>query len=159
MPFWKDPSRGMLTPGDEARVVAAIRAAERATTGEVRVHIDDHCDGEPLEQARRNFASLGMTATAARNGVLIYFAALDHKFAIVGDEGIHAVVGGEFWDALRDRLAARLREGRHAEGIVEAVLEVGRVLAEAFPAAADDRNELPDAVSWGTPRPRSGPDL
>lgn len=149
MPVWDKPSRRWLAPEDERRVLAAIREAERMSSGEIRVHVDARCKGDPLEEARRWFAALGTSATAERNGVLLYFAVEDRKFAVAGDVGIHAAVGDEFWQALRDRLAERLREGRAGDGVVEAVLEIGRALAASFPRGAGDRNELPDDVSWG----------
>lgn len=149
MPFWKNPSRRLLSAGDEARVVEAIRAAERETSGEIRVHVDECCNGDPIEQARICFAALGMTATAARNGALVYFAVDDRRFAVIGDVGLHAVVDPTLWDTLRDRLAVRLSEGNAGAGIVEAVTAIGGAMAGAFPRDPDDRNELPDEVSWG----------
>jgi uncharacterized membrane protein len=142
-------ARGLLTAGERQRVVDAIRAAESGTSGEIRVHVERHCKGEPLDRARALFAEMGMTATKRRNGVLLYIASADHRFAIYGDEGIHREVGAAYWDAIRDRLAERFRDGAFCEGIREAVGRVGETLKASFPREADDVNELPDDTSFG----------
>ena len=134
--------------GEEARILEAIRRAEEATSGEIRVHAESICPGDPMEVAKDRFARLGMAATAQRNGVLFYLATRDGKFAIYGDEGIHGEVGDPFWEGLRDRLAERFREDDFAGGLEEAIAAVGTHLARAFPIGEDDRNELPDAISW-----------
>ena len=138
-----------FTPEEEARIVDAIRGAERATSGEIRVHVESRCPGEPMEIARQRFATLGMARTAQRNGVLFYLATEEGRFAVFGDEGIHQQVGDRFWQELRDRMAARFQRNEFAPGLEEAIAAVAVHLATAFPLATDDRNELPDAVSWG----------
>jgi uncharacterized membrane protein len=101
-----------------------------------------------MEVARDRFRRLGMAGTAAKNGVLFYLATEDGRFAVFGDEGIHQQVGDPFWQELRDRMTERFRSGQFTLGLTEAVGAVGAHLAAAFPRAADDRNELPDAISW-----------
>lgn len=133
---------------EEARILQAIRKAERATSGEIRVHVESDCSGDPMEIARERFARLGMAATAGRNGVLFYLATRDGRFAVFGDEGIHREVGDPFWQTLRDRMAERFRDDAFALGLEEAIAAVGEHLARAFPLSAGDRNELPDAISW-----------
>ena len=151
MVMFDRPERRLLSAEDERRVVDAIRAAERRTSGEIRVHVQARCAADALDEAARVFEGLGMTRTAARNGVLVFLAVDDRKFAIVGDRGIHARVGASFWDGLRDLLAGRLREGRAADGLVEVVESIGAQLQRAFPRAGDDRNELADDLSQGRP--------
>jgi uncharacterized membrane protein len=88
-----------------------------------------------------------MHRTRHRNGVLVYLAVDDRKLAIVGDEGIHARVGDEYWARIRDLMVAHLRRGASRTAIVEAVEELGRALAAHFPRGRDDVDELPDGVS------------
>jgi uncharacterized membrane protein len=139
---------------EEARILAAIRAAERATSGEIRVHVESRCPGDPMDVARQRFLRLGMAQTAARNGVLFYLATQDGRFAVFGDEGIHQQVGDPFWQGLRDRMSERFRRNEFALGLEEAIGAVGAHLAAAFPRTGEDRNELPDAISW---EEREGP--
>jgi uncharacterized membrane protein len=90
-----------------------------------------------------------MDATAEQNGVLIYLAVQDRSLAIVGDRGVHARVGDDYWQRVRDAMVARLRAGAARDAVVQAVTDVGLVLQKFFPPRRDDRNELSDDVSLG----------
>ena len=93
-----------FTKEEGDRVIAAIRIAETNTSGEIRVHIEAKCKGDILKQAQKTFKKLGMQKTAARNGVLFFIAPERRGFAIVGDEGIDAVVPENFWDDVKNIL-------------------------------------------------------
>lgn len=139
-----------LSPEQEQRIVAAIEAAELVTSGEVRVHLNDTCKGDALKDAEKVFKRLRMDQTADRNGILFYIALESHKFAVVGDLGIHAIVGQSFWDGIRDHMVTELKEGRWLEAIELGVAEAGRALAQYFPHQGNrDRNELSNEVSRG----------
>jgi uncharacterized membrane protein len=139
--------RGFLSPTDLHVVVRAVAEAESRTSGEIRVHLDPRCRGEPMARAVEVFERLGMTRTTHRNGVLIYLAVEDRKLAVIGDAGVHQRVDDAYWDRLRAALVAHLREGRPRDGLVAGVRDVGEVLARHFPRAPDDPNELSDEVS------------
>ena len=130
---------------DESRIVAAIRAAERRTTGEIRVFITTREAADPLDRARRRFEKLGMTATRERNAVLLYFAPRSRKFAVVGDRGIHEKCGAAFWAEAVAEIGAQLRAEQFTDAIVLGVEKVGALLAEHFPGSGG-ANELPDHV-------------
>jgi uncharacterized membrane protein len=142
-----EPVRRILTAQEESRIVAAIGTAEKATSGEIRVHVESRAGGDPLAAARRWFQRLGMDRTRERNGVLLYLAVDDRAFSIVGDSGIHAKVGDDGWSSIRDGIQAAFVEGRFAGGLEDAIRAVGAILATHFPPRGDDRNELPDTVS------------
>ena len=138
-----------LTDADEQRVIAAIGAAEAGTTGEIRVHIETLCPSDPLQRAHVLLQSLGMTATAGRSGILIYIATTDRRFAVAGDTGVDAAVGGDsFWNAIRDSLAAHFSQGRYADGLCEAIEAIGTRLATAMPSSGGGTNELSDNLSY-----------
>ncbi len=139
--------RRFLDPADLDAVAAAIAAAEAATSGEIRVHLDPRCPGEALARAALVFERLGMHRTAARHGVLIYVSVEDHKLAVLGDRGIHERVGQAYWDGLVAAVLVHFRDGRFRDGLAHAVGEVGAVLGRHFPRRPDDVNELPDRVS------------
>ena len=82
-------------------------------------------------------------------GALIYLAIRDRKFAVVGDDGIHAAVPPDFWDAVRDAMADDFRRGRFCAGVCDGVSAIGRHLKTYFPWTPSDRDELPDRVSTG----------
>ncbi|HXH82023.1 MAG TPA: TPM domain-containing protein [Candidatus Tectomicrobia bacterium] len=128
----------------------AIEAAEAETSAEICVHLERRLPkgvADPLDRAREVFARLGMDRTAQRNGVLIYLAVEDHRLAVLGDEGIHARVGQEHWERVRDLMVERLRRQAPREALLDAIAEVGRALRQHFPRRPDDRNELSDRVS------------
>jgi len=139
-----------VQPEQEQRIVAAIEAAERVTSGEVRVHLNDRCSGDALRDAQKAFTKLGMGRTAERNGILFYLALESHKFAVLGDAGIHTKVGQAFWDGIRDAMIPELKAGRWVEALEYGVAEAGRALAQHFPhQGARDRDELSNEVSRG----------
>lgn len=132
---------------DHERIVGAIAAAEKKTSGEIRVFVERGTFAEdPLEHGRAKFLELGMTATAERNAVLILIAPRAQKFAVVGDEAVHARCGPEFWETVVAAMRGHFQKGEFTEALVEAVETVGRLLAEHFPRRPDDRNELPNVV-------------
>jgi len=134
----------------EQRIIAAIEAAELVTSGEVRVHLNDTCSGNPLRDAQKQLHKLGMHRTAERNGILFFIALESHKFAVVGDAGIHAKVGQSFWEGIRDHMVPELKEGRWIEALELGIAEAGRALAEHFPhQGRSDRDELSNDVSRG----------
>jgi uncharacterized membrane protein len=134
---------------DDDRIVAAIREAEGRTRAEIRVHVTSR----PVEDAKRSaaeaFEKLGMTATAERNGVLIFLAPASRRFAVLGDSGIHERCGDEFWSRVASAMSTHFRESRFSEGLVAGISAVGSELARHFPRREGDgdRNELPDTVS------------
>ena len=138
-----------FTQEDRRRIVDAIREAELNTSGEIRVHVDKRCRKDVIERAVDVFHKLKMEQTRDRNGVLLYVAVDSHKTAILGDEGVNAVVPPDFWNGIIDRAVKRFAKGEYAEGIAEAVTAVGEVLKQHFPYRDDDINELPDEISFG----------
>jgi uncharacterized membrane protein len=130
----------------EDEIVAAIRAAERKTSGELRVFISKFDIADPVAAAQEEFNRLGMEQTRERNAVLIYLAPGPRKFAVIGDCGVHARCGDIFWQELARSMTARFRVGEFTEGIVQGITRAGELLAENFPRRPDDSNELPDRV-------------
>ena len=133
---------------EEATIVSAIQAAELATSGEIRVHVEVGARKPALEVATRTFRELGMEKTQDRNGVLILLAVDRREFAIIGDEGINKVVPKDFWDTERDLMQQHFKQGEFATGIEKAIEQIGTKLKQYFPYRSDDVNELPDAISY-----------
>ncbi len=138
-----------LTADQQATVVDAVRLAEKRTSGEIRIHIDGECEGNPMERAEEVFGKLGMHRTELRNGILIYLACNTKVFAIIGDKGINDLVPEHFWEDVIEVMGKSFREGRFTEGLVQAVLKAGEKLQEYFPYQSDDVNEQPDEISFG----------
>ena len=130
----------------ENEIVAAIRAAERMTSGELRVFISQQSITDPVVAAQQEFTRLGMENTRDRNAVLIYLAPGPRRFAVIGDTGVHARCGDAFWQELTRSMTAHFRAAEFTEGIVQGVKRAGELLAKHFPRRPDDNNELPDRV-------------
>ena len=143
-----DPKE-FLGKENEKMIVEAIAKAEANTSGEIRVHIESKCKGEVLDRAAWLFKKLGMQATAARNGVLIYLSVNDRKFAIVGDSGINKVVPPGFWDEIKAMMVSHFKQGEFATGLINGIEMSGQQLKQYFPHQVDDVNELPDEISYG----------
>jgi uncharacterized membrane protein len=140
-------TENFLSPEEEQQIVNAIAAAEKNTSGEIRVHIENHTEKPPLERAQEVFHLLGMDKTEARNGVLFYIGVSDRSFAIIGDEGIDKAVEDDFWDCTKDVVVSHFKEKRFAEGLVSGILRAGDRLKQYFPYAADDKDELSNEIS------------
>ena len=139
----------ILTPAKKDEIKAAIKKAEKITSGEIRVVVEDTCKADVLDRAAHLFRKLKMHETKERNGVLIYVSVDDHKFAIIGDAGIHKIVKDDFWNKIKEEMAQHFRQGQIAEGIIHAIHEAGKALSHHFPCQKDDRDELSDEIFFG----------
>ena len=139
----------LFTDSQKQQLVQAIADAEDNTSGEIRVHTEPHCKGDTLDRAVAVFTKLGMDKTELRNGVLIYLAYGDKKFAIIGDKGINEVVPTDFWDTTRNYMAACFKQGNYMEGVEYGIREVGKHLEQYFPHTDGDKNELSNEISEG----------
>ena len=133
----------------KALIEQAIKEAELNTSGEIRVHLESKCSGDPLQRAVYIFNYLKMYRTQARNGVLVYVAVGSRKFAIIGDAGINAVVPDNFWDGIKEQMLQNFAAGNYVDGLVQAIRESGVSLKRYFPYQSDDINEQPDEISFG----------
>lgn len=141
-------SNPFLTEDQEAEVVRAIAEAEQQTSGEIRIHMEEHCPGDPLERAARIFHDLGMDQTERRNGILIYIATEDHKVAVYAGKGIHEQVENRFWNDVLEIILEHFRRGERAEGLVNAVRKSADKLRELYPRADQYVNELSNEISY-----------
>jgi uncharacterized membrane protein len=138
-----------FSKAEEQRIVNAIKAAEENTSGEIRIHIERKCKKDVYTEAVEVFERLGMTKTELRNGVLILVALDDHKFAIIGDQGINEKVPSNFWEETKELMVDHFKAGRIADGIIEGITDAGKQLKQYFPYQSNDENELDDDISYG----------
>jgi uncharacterized membrane protein len=139
-----------LSVAEEQEIIAAIRTAERNTSGEIRIHLETHTDSDTFDRALEVFHLLKMDNTKLRNGVLIYVAVADKSFVIYGDKGINDVVPCDFWDTTRDAMHNQFRQGNFAQGLIEGILKAGLELQTHFPWDVDTHeDELSNEISKG----------
>ena len=134
---------------EKKQIVAAIAAAEMKTSGQIRVHIEPHCTGDVLVRAAEVFQKLEMHKTEKRNGVLIYLAYEDKRFAIAGDKSINDVVHPDFWDTTKTEMSKYFKKGQFETGVIHGINEAAKHLAVYFPHQAGDKNELSNEISEG----------
>ena len=138
-------TRDFLSRVEHDRIVQAIRGVEERTSGEIRVFIQrGKLTADPLFAARKKFHQLGMHTTRERNAVLIFVAPRAHKFAVIGDKAIHEKCGDEFWRRIVDGMRAHFQNEKFSHALVEAIREIGKLLAAHFPKTSGNANELPD---------------
>jgi uncharacterized membrane protein len=143
--------KSFLSQDDAEKVLAAIQAAEKRTSGEIRVFIESRNPlVNPLERAAEQFQRLNMLETAERNGVLIYLATEDRELALFADEGIHKKMGTAYWNEQVQEILQYFKKGAWSEGLLHCIHNIGEVLAKEFPyKGGEDRNELSDEIVFG----------
>ena len=140
-------AEAFLSGGDKIAVNKAIESAERNTSGEIRVHLDNSLTDDPYKTAVSVFERIGMTETKLRNGVLFYVCVPSRKFAVIGDRGINEKVGEDFWTDVAAELSKAFSAGLYLDGLVRSIELAGAKLKEFFPYQQDDRNELTNEIS------------
>ena len=137
----------MMPSIDHGRVVDAIRDAEKATSGEIRVLIARHKAPDPVAAAQAYFNKTGMAGSPNRNGVLIFVAPRSRSFSVIGDSGVHEKCGDAFWTGLAEAMGGHFGRGQFTEGIVHGIGKAGELLARTFPRGAGDASAGAPSVS------------
>lgn len=161
---WLDNSDTLrAVPDDMAeRLARRVAASEGRHSGEVRLCVEAALPTSYLwrlnanmplstvvrERALTWFGRLRIWDTEHNNGVLIYLLLAEHAIEFVADRALARRVTPAEWQAIVDRLGARLHEGAFEDGLTQALEEVSALLVTHFPAEAGAvrPNELPDAV-------------
>lgn len=143
-------AKHLFSQEEKEILTAAIKAAELETSGEIQVHIENHCGENVLDRAAEVFETLKMHQTQERNAVLFYLAVEDHQFAILGDCGINKVVPENFWENIKNEMVIHFKNKNFTEGLRLGIEMCGQQLKSHFPYnQAGDINELPDEISFG----------
>lgn len=140
-------TREFLSQLDHDKIVAAIRDSEHRTSGHIRVFISHKPVKDPVAEAQSAFVRLGMGETRHRNAVLIFLAPRTHKFAVIGDTGVHEKCGDIFWTVLAKAMTEHFRKSEFTLGILHGVRTAGELLAQHFPRRPEDRDELPEDIA------------
>lgn len=140
-------AESLLSKDDELEIIEAIRLAENQTSGEIRVHLEEQTLLNAFYRATEVFHLLKMDNTKLQNGVLIYLAAKDQQFVILGDKGINDVVGSDFWHSTKDLMSAHFKNGDFKQGLIEGIARAGQQLQHYFPWDQNDSDELSNEIS------------
>jgi len=142
-------SKDLFSETDRQKIVEAIIEAEQNTSGEIRLFIEDKCEGDVLDRAAFIFKQLHIHETKERNGVLFYLATVSHKFAILGDAGINALVPKDFWDHIKDEMQLHFKAGDFVGGLIKGISMSDDALKKYFPYDKNDKNELSNEIIFG----------
>lgn len=133
---------------EKQAIEEAIISAEKNTSGEIRLHLENHIKKTALNDAQEIFEKIGMTNTDARNGVLILLAIQDKQFAVIGDSGINTKVEENFWHDITKIMAHYFEKNDFSSGLIKGIAKIGEKLSIHFPCKEDDINELPNVISY-----------
>ncbi len=134
--------KNIFTRAEVQQIADTIAASEKKTSGEIRIYLEPKCAVEPLVRAHAIFQELGMDKTEAHNGVLIYLAYTDKKFAICGDQAIYEKCGQTFWDNVKEEMQKHFSQKEILKGVLIAIEMAGEKLQAFFPYEKGDTNEL-----------------
>jgi putative membrane protein len=98
------------------------------------------------QRAELAFLEQSVFSTRDRTGVLILVSTLEHRVAILGDEGIHKKLQDSGWQRHVGVLTQAIAAGRAGQGVCETLRSIGEVLIAEFPPRHDDTDELSNVV-------------
>ncbi len=131
-----------------AQLEQLIVDSELETSAELRIRIESTCPEKfVVDRALAVFKELEMEKTKLQNGVLFYLSTDDKQFAVLGDKGVHNLVGQSFWDEVRNNALRFFKVNKHKEGLEFAISQVLIQLKNHFPYQEGDINELTNEVS------------
>jgi hypothetical protein len=76
------------------------------------------------------------------------FVVANREFLLYGDEGIHAKVGQDFWNDVRDQMAQAFGRDAFGDRIAKGVRRIGEKPALHFPRRQDDVDEIPNEIVY-----------
>ncbi|MDH5587540.1 MAG: hypothetical protein OEZ05_13020 [Nitrospirota bacterium] len=99
-------------------------------------------------RAHQAFLEHGLHRTELGTGVLILISLLEHRIEVLTDHPILDQVSQQIWDDMVEVIRGGFQKGNPVESLCHAIATCGRVLAETFPARADEANpnELPNEL-------------
>lgn len=143
-------AHNFFSEDEKKHIVSAIQQAEKNTSAEIRVHIDNYCLGNPLHKAQKIFFRNNMHLTKNNNAVLFYIAVWSKKIAVLGDKGIYERVDKNLWENIIHQLIqAFQKDEKKAETLAQCILKIGNFLQKYFPADENNNpNELSNEISY-----------
>jgi uncharacterized membrane protein len=143
--------RRRFPPATLSAIDAAIGASERGHRAEIRCAIETALPvGELFRgvtstaRATDVFSGLGVWDTAENNGVLVYVLLAERNIEIIADRGFVGRVAPAEWEGICHEMEDAFRAGRYESGTLFALERISALARRHFPAAGEDRNELPD---------------
>lgn len=106
-----------------------------------------YLDRRVHQRALQAFVEEEVFETRARTGILLFVALFEHRIEVLGDSGINEKVSEDEWAEIVLRLRHSLRDGRLADGLVDAIAMCGDLLERSGVGIHHDApNEISDSV-------------
>lgn len=144
-----ETTKSYFTKQQQGDIKQAILNAELDTSGLIRVHIENVCEGDVTQRAESLFRRFRLHKSDLRNNVLFYMVLKDRKFAIIGDTGINEYIPNNFRKEINKKMVSHLKEDKITEGLCEGIKLTGEILKKHFPHRTNDVDELEDMLSFG----------
>ncbi len=88
------------------------------------------------------FHRFRLSETQDATGILIYVSLFEHMVTVMGDQGINQKMSQTAWQEVCSLTLQGIKKGNPTDGLVNSIQQCGLLLAENFPIAPDDKNEL-----------------
>lgn len=97
-------------------------------------------------KAYETFRILGLQKTSNYQAVMIFVSLYEQYIEIIADSAISAKIDNALWQKTIDAFVEKVKNDKFEEGYLQAINEVGAILARHFPIEKDDKNELADGL-------------
>lgn len=97
-------------------------------------------------RALQAFYEKGLYKTSLNTGVLFFLSLLERKVWVLADKGIYEKIKQEKLNRFAGQVSSGLKEQRAGQALTSAIRAAGDLLADHFPLAPGDRDELPDEI-------------
>ncbi len=103
-------------------------------------------DEEVSQGAMSAFYESGLYRTRDESGVLIYISILERKVYILADRGINDRLDDTQLSFITGIIVRGIKEKRQCQAVIDAINELGQILALHFPPREDDTDELTNLI-------------
>ena len=150
MPITLFKKKAFFAKEEAKEIVAAIQAAEKQTSCEIRVYVETKCAYiNAQDRAIEIFTKLNMHKTLLKNGVLLYVATHDKQVSLYGDTGIFTKIESEVWQQAIHLLLQHFKANNYVQGFVACIQSITMHLTKHYPYTDGNNNELPDEIVFG----------
>jgi len=97
-------------------------------------------------KALEAFHQFRIRGTQGATGVLIFVSLYEHSVRVLGDKAINDQLTQQDWEQVCGLVVEGMKRKQPTEKLIEAIDLCGQLLAEHFPIAEDDENELSNTL-------------
>jgi uncharacterized membrane protein len=126
----------LLTPDAQAKIAAAIEAAQERASVEFHVHVEA-TSRYPEARAEARAGDLLRAVSARRPAMLLYLLTHERRCYIATDKTLRPLEGARLWRDVADRLTLDLLHGKFGDGLADAVGRFSHIVGGHFPASVD----------------------